>query len=62
MAEKPCVVCDYPVEVGDSRMEVWKDPTGEADGKTNIMAVCGNPRCQRLARKALEEAGRKKLT
>ena len=60
MPTKPCVVCDYPVELGEARMEVWKDRGNEPDGKTGIMAVCGNRRCQRLAKKALEKHGREK--
>ena len=60
MATKPCVVCDYPVENEETRMEVWKDQGNEPDGTTGIMAVCGSRRCQRLVREALKEHGRKR--
>lgn len=55
MATKPCLVCDYPVEVKEAKIEVWKTNPAEADGKASILVVCGSRRCQRLVKKALEE-------
>ena len=58
----PCAVCRFPVEVDapTTAQERYADPAMVAQGnqKLSVLAVCGNPRCLRLVREALEEEGR----
>ena len=58
MTTKPCIVCAYPVEIAESRMEVYKDYDAEPDGNVSVLAICGSKRCQRLFREAVAEEGR----
>ena len=58
---KPCIVCEYPVEIEEAKAEVYVDQArlNTGDGSTNTIAVCGSKRCQPLVREVVAEEGRK---
>lgn len=55
MATMPCVVCKYPVEIEESKLEVWETPDHQPGGKASVLVVCGSKRCQRLAKREMEK-------
>lgn len=64
MVTKPCVVCEYPVEVEDiERKEIFvaEDKPIRVDEVPVKLYVCANPRCVRLVHEALAEENRKQV-
>ena len=55
---KPCVVCQFPVEIEDAQERVFIDPDNPI-GPVVELAVCGSERCQRLLFEAIEEEARR---
>ena len=60
---KPCVVCDFPVEIGKAEKRTYIDPDLIAQGveKKNVLVVCGSKRCQRLVNEVIAEAGKRRV-
>ena len=61
MKKIPCAVCEFPVSVPEAQ-PIMREKRGlsreELDaGKVTVLAVCGNPRCQRLVFDVMEEEG-----
>ena len=60
---KPCIVCDFPVEMAEAEKRVYVDRERMAmdvDISVNVIAVCGSKRCQRLVKEVIAES-RKEL-
>ena len=61
MATKPCVVCEFPVEIEDSERRIYVDAErmrNETDHAMSVIAVCGSKRCQRLVNEVIAETGK----
>ena len=59
----PCAVCEAPVEIANTHMEVHIDREQYNAGNKAIssIAICHKERCQRLLNEVLEELGREKI-
>ena len=61
MITKPCIVCDFPVEIADAEERVYFDKEKMArdpDISVNVITVCGSKRCQRLVNEVIAESGK----
>ena len=69
MSTKPCIVCDYPVEIEEAEMQIHQDKERfkkeseqGTDHKMRTLAVCSNPRCLRLVTEALKEENQRRIS